>query len=790
MAFDRTKFIARFVDEAREHLHKLNEGLLSLGKNPDDPETVNALFRSAHTIKGSSKMMKLTAITEIAHKLEDALGALREKKIQHSKALSNLLFKGIDIIADMVDKVATGQEVTGDTQAICEALERAAEGSEIEEPVIPAERGSKDEPPAQAEDRGQKPSPLTDSAPASSISPVSVPSVVEGSEGRGQGEEIQPKKELLKREIPPQVESPPTAPTSAGKGAKPKTEETVRISAERLDELIKLMGEMVSNQSRLKQRLSDIKEVERLSKRTLSMISRLNGQISSNGHRDEILNAFQSIHLKLTQLASSIRDDASLQELLTHDLQEKALRMRMLPLSTVFDSFHRSVRDMSRDLKKDIDLILEGEETELDKKMIEKIGDPLLHMLRNAVDHGIEKPEERRNLGKPERGTIRLSAYYEGGSVSIELSDDGGGISLKKIKEKALRKNLFDEQTLETMSEPELIDLIFYPGFSTSPIITDISGRGVGLDVVKKNIVEDLKGTIRIKTKEGEGTTFYLRLPLTLAIMRVLLITASDMIFAVPASSVTEILRVPKTEIIDVVDRRAIRLREQIIPVVNLDVLLNLPTTSKRDERDLLIIIVYVGSEKLGLIVDTLLDEEDMVIKPLPSHMKNIQWVSGITITGNNDLVNVLHIPMIIEAAKEIKEAEYLRKRVKEEKKTIHILIVDDSLNTREIEKSILEAYGYQVDLAGDGLEALEKAKELKYDLVVTDVEMPRLDGFSLTEKLRADPEYKDTPIVIVTSRDREEDKRRGIQVGADAYILKGDFDQSNLLETVQSLLG
>jgi chemotaxis protein histidine kinase CheA len=387
-----------------------------------------------------------------------------------------------------------------------------------------------------------------------------------------------------------------------------------------------------------------------------------------------------------------------------------------------------------------------------------------------------------------------ISAHYEGGSVLIELSDDGSGISLQKIKEKALRKKLFDEATLNTLSESELIDLIFYSGFSTSTLITDVSGRGVGMDVVKKNIVEDLKGTIRIITKEGQGTTFYIRLPLILAITHVLLFRTSDKVFAIPANSVREILRVPKTEMIEILDKRAIRLHEQLIPVVELNMLLNLPVSEAPEEIDtenLLIVIVHRENEQLGLIIDSLLDEEDMVIKSLPPHMKNNRWVSGVIITGNNETVNVLNVATILEAAKEMKGLKRDRKKtLEEEKRVINILVVDDSINTREIEKSILEAYGYRVTLADDGLEALEKAQKFKYDLIITDIEMPHLDGFSLTEKLRKDNQYKNTPIIIVTSREREEDKRKGIQVGADAYIIKGAFDQSNLLETVQSLIG
>jgi len=272
--------------------------------------------------------------------------------------------------------------------------------------------------------------------------------------------------------------------------------------------------------------------------------------------------------------------------------------------------------------------------------------------------------------------------------------------------------------------------------------------------------------------------------------MRVLLVVVSDLTYAIPSNYVKEVLVMPKEEVINVLDKRAIRLREEIVPISNLIDLLKLPDKDPVNHKELSIILTHVGDEKLGLVVDSLIDEEDMVIKPLPSHMKSDSLVSGVVITGDNVVVNVLNIPGIRNAAKEKKDVERFKIKEGEEKKEINVLVVDDSITTREMEKSILEAYGYTVNLAGDGMEALEKVKELEYDLIVTDIEMPRMDGFSLTRELRNDDDYKDTPIIIVTSREKEEDKRRGIEVGADAYIIKGTFDQSNLLNTVQNLVG
>jgi len=619
MALDMAKFLARFVEEAREHIEKLNNGLVHLEKNPDDHETINSVFRSAHTIKGSSRMMKLTSITEVAHKMEDVLGALRDKKIKHSKELADILFKGIDAVTDMIDMVAAKQEITADYAPLCDELARAAEGKQDEKKMQDAQ--SKIHPPLSPLDKG-------------------------GIEGGSHGPLI--------AHPAGTVTAPPEQQTKepSEKDSRQKTAETVRISSEKLDELIKLMGEMVSSQNRTKQRLQDAREIEGVIKRNLELVQSLNNG-NNGGLPDEIVRSTHKLLGLSRRFTAGIRDDANIYELLTKELQEKALMMRMVPLSTVFDSFQRMVRDIARSMDKEVDLVVEGENVELDKKMVEKLIDPLIHMLRNSVDHGLEKPQDWVKAGKPPRGTVKISAYYDAGSVVIEISDDGGGIDLSKIKEKALRKNMFAQEEIDAMPEPALIGLIFQPGFSTSAIITDLSGRGVGMDVVKKNIVEDLRGSINIKTLEGKGAVFYIRLPI-----------------------------------------------------------------------------------------------------------------------------------------KKMKGERPRGKAAAEEKGAINILIVDDSVNTRDIERSILESYGYSVDVAGDGLEALEKAKGFKYDLIITDVEMPRLDGFSLTEKFRSEASYKNTPIIIVTSREKEEDKRRGITVGADAYIVKGSFDQSNLLETVQNLIG
>ncbi len=794
MAFDKSKFTKRFVDDCREYIIKINNWLLCLEKTPGNSEAMNEVFRSVHSIKGASNMLKYKSLAQISHKLEDALDSLRKERITHSKSLLELLFKGTDIIAEMVELIADGKDDAIEIGEICNELEMAAQGKTLDTGILNTKAinpiDSKSEHVDTEQEAVAVPEDILKDLELTSAN-VSKPASDQEELDKGKNDTLLRKKNQLREKGISEKASSRDEKKQADISAGQKVDETIRISAIKLDDTIKLMEEMVSLQSRTKQRLSDFNEIIKLSNKIMEFtnhVAAINNFSFNNNNKDEIIHTAQLLHQKLKQQMANSREDVNLQELLTGQLQEKALRMRMMPISSVFDTFSRPVRDIAVACGKKVNLIIKGEETELDKKMIEEIADPLMHMLRNSIDHGIEMPDERLNVEKSETGTLNLTASYEGGNVLIEISDDGRGVSIDGIKKKALQRKLISEEKLTKMSESEIIDLIFVPGFSTSPIITDISGRGVGMDVVKNNIVGQLNGSIQTKTKEGEGSTFIIKLPLTLGIMRVVSVAISDMIFAISENSISEIIKIPETDLIDVVNRKAIRLREQIIPAVELQSLLKLPGKRKITKGELLILVVFMGNEQLGLIVDTIIGNEDMVIKPLPTHMQNIQWVSGVTISGKNEVVSILHVSSIIDAANEMKVERRFDKAG--EKIAIHILLAEDSFSTREVEKSILESYGYMVDTAVDGQEALEMAKEYKYDVVVTDIEMPRLDGFSLTEKLRKESEYEHTPIIIVSSLDKEEDKKRGIRVGADAYIVKGAFDQSNLLETIQHLVG
>lgn len=717
MAIDRAKFVARFVQEAHEHVQGLNSGLMALEKSPADADLLKTLARVAHTIKGSSRMLKLKGITLAAHKLEDALDSLGSGRIPSDKETFNALFKAVRMMQDMIEQTAHGADPSEqDAAPVAQMLEAIADHGQVQSTQPPAAT------PAQGNTESQQ--------------------------------------------------------TSASAG----TFDTVRVDATRLDALVKLSGEVLSQHGRLVQKSSELRDMEQsLQRLALEFQRTLPGEPATS--------QLQALRQSLRRLVAALRDDLTVHDLLVAELQERALSLRMLPLSTVLDSFELFVREVSASMGKQVSFEVMGAETEIDKKIIEQIGAPLMHMLRNSIDHGIEPGDERLKAGKPPAGRIVLEAFQEGGSVVVRLTDDGKGISTERIKQRAIKRGIADRPTLDAMTKGELMELIYKDGFSTSELITDISGRGVGMSVVREHVVERLGGSVEMQSSEGNGTTFTIRLPLNLAALKLLVVQSAGRSMALPARYVYEVLRVPTAELVEVLGKRALKLREQLVPVEKLNQVLGYGEEASANKKlHCLVVVVSTGIEKIGFIVEALLDECDMVAKPLPAHVRGRGLVSGVALDGQGRVLNILHGPELMRQARSMRAQGH--QEPTKQALARSILVVDDSFNTREIEGEILRSYGYDVTLAADGQEGMDMALSRGFDLVITDVEMPRMDGFTLTTKLRAMESYAAIPIIIMTSRDKQEDRARGLQAGADAYIVKGAFDQSKLLDTVQSLLG
>ena len=822
MALDLSKFTRRFVDEAREHLDLLYTGAARLESGAIDD--IHALFRSAHTLKGSARMLKFVPISSLAHLLEDILGDLRDGKRAVTPELVTGLISGLDAIAQRVEQLAHNPDAGAllppepevlatltslHSSSAAGSVEGSAEGAAAGSVVGAAQVSGAGSLAASVKGPAQRPGAGSDEGAAQgSGAGFRAGSVVGAAQGSAQGLQGQgsaqeafpiradPAANVSGANVSAATVSGATVSGAtvsgatvsgavvAEEGARGAEEDqarvriasadSVRLPVAKLDELVRLMGEVVFSHSRSQERLLELAALERQARQSGAELA-----------------------TDLSELMSRVKDDVLQQGLLMQELHHKALVLRMLPISMVLEPAARSLRELARSINKRIDCRVLGGEIELDRQIIDRLTDPLVHLLRNAADHGIEGPEQREAMGKPVRGVVQLSARQDGGWVVIEIADDGVGISLPALRAKAVAKGLMTSAQADQASDQQLFSLIFEPGFSTSPIITDISGRGVGMDVVRRILVDELHGSVEITSVPGQGTTFSLRVPVSLALMRVLLVRSAGITFGFTAQQVAELIRVPEAQLVSVAERRALIRHNEFIPVVDLATLVgrgggdSVPATAAIS-RGLLLIILRVREEKLALMVDDIISEQDMLIKPVPAHMSRLPLIAGLVVTGRNEVVSVLHAAQLLESVRRLRNQKTALVAATDSHAGAgwHVLVVDDSLNTREIERDVLEASGYRVTLAEDGLDGWTKAMAYPYDAVLTDVEMPHMDGFTLTSRLRGEAVYQHRPIVIITSREREEDKRRGISVGADAYIVKGEFDKNNLVDTLRTLLG
>ncbi len=556
------------------------------------------------------------------------------------------------------------------------------------------------------------------------------------------------------------------------------------IKTEKLDQLIKLVSETYLWNRSLSENLKYISSTVEISQQF--------DKLQDESTPEELKSLVGDLHENADQLSSYLLNDITTLEQLNMELRDMLFNLRLVPMVTILEKYPRVVRELSGRFSKDIVFSISGEETELDKKIIDMIDESLIQIIRNAIDHGIETPEERLKAGKPAQGSISFRADYDKGMCRIKIVDDGRGIDTQRLVDKAMSKGILSEaeamRVLKVPTPEAIADLIFTPGLSTSTIITDLSGRGVGMDIVYENIIKQLNGSIHVETKSGEGTTFTIRLPLNTAIMNVIVFTIDDCELAIPTHSMKEVLRVDRDEFIQVVDRQAIRLREQIIPLVFLDGLFDTHSNRQLEPKPM-VVIVRTGSGQVALPIDDILIQDSFVIHSLPDLVKSTPWVSGCIIRTTSHLTSVINVRHLLEYSQN-QIVVTTTESEETDASSLRILIVDDSVSTRDIEKSILESYGYNVEIAGDGVEAMELIEEYQFDLIISDIEMPRMDGITLTKNLRKTKGYQHKPIILVSSRDSQEDKMRGAQAGADAYIVKSSFDQENLIQTIKTLVG
>ncbi|NLY06050.1 Hpt domain-containing protein [Candidatus Sordicultor fermentans] len=639
--FDVSHYLGVFIEEAKEHIESLEENLVKLEKEPYNQDLIQAIFRSFHTIKGSSGSMGFQQMTELAHLLENLLDRVRRGEVSVSSSLIDLLLQGLDFLKRMLEEITKkGQEPDWNMEEIFSALQDFRGEKEKDDSgeywltvklasdcsmkgvraylVISRLQDSGIEVvntvPSLSDLEGENFGQSFDILVRTALPPEEVAKIV-GSVAEIERVEVKEGEEEEKNRIEEKEEKNTIPPTGEQK-ITTNLKKTVRVDVERLDSLLNLVGELVIDRTRLEdiiQRLKDYQE--------------------------------------LVQFREILSDTTTHIGRVTNDLQMEIMKARMLPLAEVFNRFPRLIRDLARQSGKEIDFIIEGEETELDRSLLEEITDPLIHLLRNAVDHGIESREERINKGKPPQGKVILRAYQEENSVVIVVEDDGRGLDVEKIKDKVVGMGLVTPEEVSKMSEREIVDFIFYPGFSTSDEVTEVSGRGVGMDVVKRNI-ERVNGQVRVESQLGVGTTFYLRLPLTLAIIRALLVKVGESIYSIPLSDVVEIEKVEKKDTYWVNRVLTTLFRGKTLPLLWLEALLDSRKYNFISEDEipevLYTVVVSASSSLAGLVVDEVLGEQEIVIKSLGSYMRDVRGLGGATILGDGGISLIIDVASLL----------------------------------------------------------------------------------------------------------------------------------------------
>lgn len=778
---DLQEIMEDFLIEAFEMNEQLDQDLVELEHNPEDLDLLNRIFRVAHTIKGSSSFLNLNILTHLTHNMEDVLNRARKGEIKITPDIMDVVLRSIDLMKTLLVTIRdTGsdtnngkeneiEEAVKQLQAITSqnlegAKERTKEAPQKEAQEENKEENQENKAKAPTAENPASDNPLADEPDLdyANMSAEEVEAEIErllnkrqeaDKERRAQKkqeakQEVTPTKEPSKTETPkaPKTETKAKAKADTEENKAPSigVEQTVRVDVRRLDHLMNLIGELVLGKNRL---------------------IRIYGDVEERYDGEKFLE-------ELNQVVSSI-------SAVTTDLQLAVMKTRMQPVGKVFNKFPRMVRDLSRELGKSIELIIEGEETELDKSIVEEIGDPLIHIIRNSCDHGIEPLEERRKLNKPETGKVQLSAYNEGNHIVIKISDDGKGLDPVMLKEKAIEKGVISERDAEGMSDREAFNLIFKPGFSTAKVVSNVSGRGVGMDVVKTNI-EKLNGIIEIDSEVGVGTTQKLKIPLTLAIIQALLVGVQEEYYAIPLSSVLETVRISQDEIYTVDGKSVLRLRDEVLSLVRLSDIFKVDAILESNS-DVYVVIIGLADQKIGVIVDYLIGQEEVVIKSLGYYLKNTRGIAGATVRGDGKITLIVDVGAMMDMAKSIKvnittlmnESENTKS--KNSPSDYIVLAIDDSSTDRAIIRKCLKPLGITLLEATNGLEGLEMLKngDKIPDAILVDIEMPKMDGYTFASEVRKYNKFKNLPLIAVTSRVTKTDRMRGVESGMTEYITK-----------------
>jgi two-component system chemotaxis sensor kinase CheA len=770
------KLLATFRVEADEHIRAMSSRLVELEKSSTDEERVRiveTIFREAHSLKGAARAVNATEVEGICQSLESVFSALKHRSMAFSVALFDVLHSSVDVMGAIAlsSKVKDTTAPTLRTTEMIQTLEKILKGAlpsaskpiskEIMTPAVPSSNTTV-EPKA---DASTSPYPAAASGPGS-VETVRV-SAAKLNSLLLQVEELRAPKLALGEHLTNLRELVANLATWA--------QERVAVRSE-----LQALRETLDWQDKTQK----VNGVEDVREKAISQVARLTALLegssgmtdSMNGKFTALLRLAEQDHRALAGMMASVLDDAR--------------KLSLVPFSSLLEGFPKLVRDLCRDSGKVADLTIAGGEIETDRRILEEIKDPLIHVLRNCIDHGIEDPSERKRNGKATRGTISVSITpKDGGKVELLISDDGAGIDVKKIRAAAATMGGGSKEQIQSLRDEDVLPLVFQSGLSTAPIITNLSGRGLGLAIAREK-VEKLGGTLAVESRQSAGTSFRIVLPLTLATFRGVLVRSGELLFIIPTTYIERVTRVDQDDIKTIENRETIRYGGEAVSLARFRNLLELHSAGAASDpaEKLPVLILRAAGERIAFQVDEILSEQEILAKPFGQQLSRVRNLAGATVLGTGKTVPIINVHDLMKSAiKSVGVAASAAQSAPARRKSI--LIAEDSITARTLLRNIVESGGYDVKTAVDGLDAYTALKAGNFDLVVSDVEMPRMTGFDLTAKIRADKRLSEVPVVLVTALESREDRERGIDVGANAYIVKSSFDHSDLLQTIQRLI-